>query len=163
MNDVLILGNGMSRQGIKKEIESFTCPIWVCNKAYREVHFLPNVQRVGTVHSEIIEEALYFRNYYKTDYLIISKKKYIKDGADEAFLLENGWSTGNLLLAQALIERYDRIYIAGFDFGGADIYQITDRPGINFKNQYNELMDSVEEERRKSVIELKEGMFYNEN
>ena len=164
MKDILILGNGTTRLDLEKEIGSFLCPIWVCNEAYQEKRQLKGISRVGTVHKEMVVQARKFRERFKLDYSIITKKRFsehLRD-KDETFIMEKGWSTGNLLILQALKEEYDRIYLAGFDFGGSDIYQPTSRPGGNFKNQFQEIQENIFPEKKDRLIFLKRGMMYGQ-
>ncbi len=165
MKDVLILGNGTTRLDLKNEIRSYICPIWVCNEAYQEKRSLTNITRVGTVHDELIILARKYRERFKLDYSIITKKRFSKllREQDELFLVEKGWSTGNLLILQALEEGYDRIFLAGFDFGGSDIYQLTPRPGGNFKNQYQEIVEKIHPDKKDRIKFLKQGDFYGKD
>lgn len=140
-NNVCILGNGKSRMRGKWQrnpaIQHYT-QLWVCNWAFKERFFKP-IDRVGTVHPEVIKEAYDYREANELTYEIWTKPEIDSHKADRRFEIKKGWSTGNMLLGQALFEGYTEILLAGFDFGGPDIYQPTPRPGENFWSQYKEI------------------------
>lgn len=138
---VMILGNGKSRldKVVQKEIESWNGEIWVCNHAYKEALKLPTLDRVGTVHDDVAIDAIKFREENKLNYDVyinqpIKDEKY--KNQVKFFKEKRGWSTGNLMIAQAHIDGYREIVLAGYDFGGPDIYQKTDRPGNGFSHQF---------------------------
>lgn len=144
-NQVLILGNGTSRLTQIDFIKEWEGEIWVCNWAFKESLGLPRLDRVGSVHENVVKQAIKFREAQGVSYQIYSSKPF--DGVT-VFTDVKGWSTGSLMLQQALIEKFSCIVLLGFDMGGADIYQDHILHGNNFKNQYNEIkrnygMDSV--------------------
>lgn len=142
MKKVLILGNGSTRLNHRKYISEWEEDIWVCNKAYQEYYKLPRMDRVGSVHGEMILDAYNFRIKNNLEYELITTykvQKRIPDKVDKVFYEKRGWSTGNLMIVQALKEEYDLIALVGFDFGGKDIYQPQKLPGDNFRKQFNQI------------------------
>lgn len=142
MKSVLILGNGSTRLNHRKYISEWEGEIWVCNKAYQEIYKLPRIDRVATVHGEVVLDAYNFKIKNNAEYEIITSSKIQKrvpDKVDFVFHEKRGWSTGNLLIVQALKEEYDLIALVGFDFGGKDIYQPQKLPGDNFRKQFNQI------------------------
>ncbi len=138
---VMLLGNGKSRLNkvVQNEIKTWDGEIWVCNHAYKEALNLPTLDRVGTVHEEVALEAIQFKEKHNLSYDIymdkpIQNKKFQNE--IKFFTEKRGWSTGNLMIAQAHIDGYKEIVLAGYDFGGPDIYQETDRPGNGFSTQF---------------------------
>ena len=146
MKQVLILGNGISRKKIRSEIQKWKFDLWACNWAYKEaVQY--DIDRIYSVHSEVIEEAFKFRRNYKLSYSIHSNKGVDKKWVDEYFKKSLGWSTGNLAIVDALEENYDRILLAGFDFGGSDIYQDHILPGGNFFKQFTDILKTYGQDK----------------
>lgn len=142
MNSVLILGNGSTRLNHRKYISEWEDEIWVCNSAYKEYHKLPRIDRVASVHGEMILDAYNYKLKNNLNYQLITTRKVqkkIPDKVDLIFHEKRGWSTGNLLIVQALKEKYDFIAIVGFDFGGSDIYQPQKLPGDNFRKQFSQI------------------------
>lgn len=138
---VLILGNGKTRknESIIKRIKEWEGEIWVCNEAYKEYKSFPRLDRVGTVHNDLAKEIVDFKEKKELDFDIYvrdiitdkdykNKVKYFKD--------KRGWSTGNLMIIQAILDEYKEINLVGYDFGGPDVYQENDRPGKNFSKQF---------------------------
>lgn len=165
MKEVLILGNGTSRLDLVEELSTYKCPIWVCNHAYREKLRDSRIELVGTVHKEIIEKAQGFRRSLSPDaFSIITRKRFqdILEEYDQFFSIDKGWSSGNLLILHALNLGYERIYLAGFDFGGSDIYQAFTRPGENFKKQYEDITTKIFPEKKDSIVFVKKGMTYDQ-
>lgn len=130
---VLILGNGTSRLQHREYIEKWDGEIWVCNWGFKESDDLPRIDRVGSVHENVVKLALIYKTEKKLSYRLFSNKPYYKS---EVFTKPKGWATGSLMLEQALVEGFGLIVLAGFDMGGKDIYQPHKLPGVNFKNQY---------------------------
>lgn len=152
-NKVLILGNGCSRLALKQKIfDSWKGEVWVCNAAYQEHLSLPRLDRVGTVHDQVALQADIYRKKNNLKFLIFSKN-YNTSGFCH-FAREIGWSTGNLMIQQALIEEYDQIVLAGFDFGGRDIYQPKSLPGENFKNQFKQILENDHRAERLFFLNL---------
>jgi len=140
-NDVMILGNGISRQEYNDVIRNWKKELWVCNGAYVEsVQNKYGITRVSSVHPHMVCEAYDFKVKHKLNYALfctipvegLSGKHYI-------FLEKRGWCSGALSVCQAILEDFDRIYLLGFDFGGADIYQDHKVTGDNFKKQFMEM------------------------
>jgi len=132
---ILILGNGVSRIEKRDQINSWPGELWVCNWAFKEDFGIP-IRRIGTVHAEVIKEAHRYRQYHKVKYEIWSKPELKRPEIDGYFLLKKGWATGNMMIAQAILEGNSDITLAGFDFGGKDIYQVNPLNGDNFRKQF---------------------------
>lgn len=154
MKKVLILGNGMSRASEKHFIKTWEDEIWVSNWAFKEIPNIKNVTRLGTQHLEVIKECDEFCSTLQKQITIYTRNKIIKECEDKQFswiVLKSfegfyGFSTGISLLEQALIEKYEEIYLSGFDFGGRDLYQ----PGVilegsNFRKQYIQVRDKYKD------------------
>lgn len=140
---VLILGNGKSRLKYEEFIHNWQGDIWGCNWIFQEVDKFKNITRIGSVHDEVIEKMYVGRQINSQDYSIWTKpnfKSKFTDYPDLCYFSDGrGWSTGNLMILQALTEHYKRIYLCGFDFGGADVYQPYNVEGSNFKKQFKEI------------------------
>ena len=139
-DEVLILGNGMSRLQYENYINAWEKELWVCNRAFQEHRKLRNIHRVGTVHKEGAIEAIEYREKNDLTYSVYYRN-FVPgyEGRIKRFRDRRGWSTGILMLAQAIYEDYKMVYLAGFDFGGKDLYQRSPLPGGNFIRQYTVL------------------------
>lgn len=135
MNNLLILGNGTSRLSKKDKVEKWKGEIWVCNWAYKEN--LSQITRVGTVHPNVAKAAAQYRDKNGLTYKIWSKPEINCWAIDYTFELKKGWSTGNMMIAQAIVEGHTEITLSGFDMGGPDIYQVNPLPGNQFSKQFN--------------------------
>jgi hypothetical protein len=133
MRQVLILGNGESRKELTAEIQNWKDEVWACNGAYQEIEEFPSLSRLCSVHSGHVQDAIEFRNTHGYVFQIVGKPNF--KGVDRSFNLNRGWSTGSLALYDALYEGYD-VVLAGFDFGGRDVYQPGDIVGSNFVKQF---------------------------
>lgn len=122
MQEILILGNGLSRLSFEDKIRSFDGTIWACNRAYLDfgdiIHGLSG-------HTDVMVEAARYRDDNGLSYTIIGtdenpltcKDLYRKD-------------TGSTLVAEALTRGYS-VNVCGFDLGGPDVYS----PGHDKKNK----------------------------
>ena len=134
MKSVLILGNGSTRLNHRGYVSSWQGEIWVCNRAYQEYHKLPRVDRVATVHGDVLLDAYNFKIDNSLNYQLLTSyrvQRKAPNKVDGVFYEKRGWSTGNLAIVQALKEGYENITLVGFDFGGGDIYQPVQLPGDN--------------------------------
>lgn len=138
-NQVLILGNGVSRNGFQDFIRKWSYELWGCNDAYLESTKY-KITRIGSVHDEKIREAYDFRENNKLSYWLIGRRPMPDIPKDYLqFKKDIGWSTGSLFLCQAVLEGFDKIHVAGFDFGGEDLY--TDpKNGSTFRKQFIETL-----------------------
>lgn len=145
---VLILGNGTSRLSCKEYILHWDNEIWACNWAYKESKQYPNITRIGTVHDDVIEKALLFRSNMSADYDIWTVQWVLdntkieplkKSPLIKIFHYKKVKNTGSLMILQGLYEKKD-IYLLGFDMGGPDIYQKTDRPKNSFRKQFIQII-----------------------
>lgn len=141
MSKVLILGNGVSRLQQIDFIKQWTEELWVCNWGFKEAFSLPRVDKVCTVHADVIPKALTFKEKHGLSYQVITSNRCALDHDVEIFAVKKGWSTGALALSEALEQRFDEIVLAGFDFGGKDIYQPQLINGSNFINQFKHLQE----------------------
>ena len=128
---VLIVGNGISRKDpdVDKFILNWTDhELWACNWAFKEYDSgeLPRLDILIGDYTSLVESApfilerkwktkIYGKNARSVSIngvqMIPVESKYVRD-------------SGTTLVALALKNKYDEIYIAGFDLGGKDIYQI---------------------------------------
>lgn len=158
--EVVVVGNGISRttnnwQEVVKPYLRSDVKLWVCNWAFQESFFKP-IDRVGTVHPEVIRMAYARKRSTRAKYEIWSKAELRRPSIDKYFSLRKGWSTGNMLVAQALHEGYRHILLVGFDFGGKDIYQPNLLYGANFKEQFNTIQQMWPDASLYFVEDIKE-------
>lgn len=146
---VLILGNGTTRLLYDDFILHWKEEIWACNWAFKEAKTYNKISRIGTVHDYVIIEALLFQTNNNTNYTIWTLSSVLdstkndiikKSPLVKTFIYKKGYTTGTLMILQALYEKKD-IYLTGFDMGGPDIYQKTDRPPNAFRRQYQQIID----------------------
>ncbi len=127
---VLIIGNGVSRLELKYKdfIRNWTDEIWVCNRAYLEHNdfqkftrmigdFNPCNSAVTYKYKHNLNFDIYLR--YEGWRHKIHQSKQVKqlDVPDEYRA-----DSGSTFVIQAILEKYDEIYVVGMDLGGADIY-----------------------------------------
>jgi hypothetical protein len=95
------------------------------------------LDRVGSVHPDVLLKAYQHKKKYKLKYYLFSNK-IISQYENEIYVFDNpkGWATGPLMVEQALVENYHDIALLGFDFGGEDIYQDHLLYGGNFIDQF---------------------------
>jgi hypothetical protein len=147
MKEVIILGNGESRLKYDEYIKKYEYEIWGCNKAYLENY---NFTRIGTVHIENANNALLYKKQNNLKYIV-----YYSYFLPECLSFSNyhGWSTGNELLSQALLENY-KITLIGFDSlnnNSSDIYMknvVID----NFNNQFKIILNNNNYKERIRVL-----------
>lgn len=134
MKKVLILGNAQDRLNQTKFISEWKDEIWCCNKAYLEINQYPNISLVASVHDFMAKEAVDYKKKNNLTYRVVCSKKVLEA---ELFIKYRGWSTGTELIQQAIIAKYDEIWIAGFEFvKGNDIYQPNKVYCGNFEKQF---------------------------
>lgn len=133
---VLILGNGVSRTKLKEFLNKWDGEIWACNWAFKEAFELPRLDRIGSVHKNVLERAEKYKKDHNLSYSLYGRDVSGLEEIAVPFDEQRGWSTGSLMLVQALKEGYKKILLAGFDMGGPDIYQQDPIPGGNFKKQF---------------------------
>lgn len=142
-----ILGNGISRKNLEKEI--LECDeIWACNNGVYEVEKFHNIKRCYSVHLNLLEE------FSQEDIVISNDIKLVGPKETEycdKFQSYKGWSSGNQALLDALMLGYDDIHVFGFDFGGRDIYQNHPLEGSNFKNQYEAILKDEKLDARNKI------------
>lgn len=141
---VMILGNGVSRQDPKTQQEILNWPyeIWVCNSAFKEHASLPRINRVGSQHKEIAIQAYRYREIYGLKYSIYYKD-FVPEGNGHIKVFPDkisyGWATGPAMVWMALKSNYTLVVLAGFDFGGPDVYQNGNLVGTNFIKQFKRI------------------------
>lgn len=132
MKEVLILGNGLSRQRpeIKKFIDNWKGPIWGCNWVYKDV-LEGKLHRLDRLIGDKIcmKKALPARKRNRKLNFEPICKGYPVDELHECVPAYNlgverkyVFDSGTTLVHIALLEGYERIYLAGFDLGGKDLY-----------------------------------------
>lgn len=111
MEPVIVLGNGISRQGLDlNKLRSFA-PIYGCNALYRD--YIPDVLvATDTAISEAIQ-----RSEYSLKHCFYTRRPI--PGLGALRIPEKWWkySSGSVALALAAEQKYDTIYLIGFDMG----------------------------------------------
>lgn len=134
MKKVMVFGNATERLNQQNFISKWTDEIWVCNKAYLETKDNSRVSLVASVHDFMAKEAIEFKKKNNLNYRVVCCKPV--EGS-ELFKKYRGWSTGTELVHQAILEGYDEIWMAGFEFvKGEDIYMKEKLNCSNFEKQY---------------------------
>lgn len=143
---VLILGNGASREkeAVKKFINKWDYEIWVCNKACIEAIDLIRISRVGTISESYMLYVKEVKDNNNLDYSIYTiepdkkSQKFIEiEDRIHYFKEQRKWkNTGILLLLQAMYEKYEEIFLAGFDFDNTNLYNNKKEDGEIFKKQF---------------------------
>jgi hypothetical protein len=135
-NEVIILENGKSRLQHNQYIRRWDKEIWVTDGAFIEHNALPAIHRVGTVQNQLAIEAEEYKRKKRLDYEVYSRDM-IKGYEDRihTFQERRGWLTGPLLLSQAIKEKYNRIYLIGFDLNKEDLYGRSVLKSSNYANQ----------------------------
>lgn len=123
MDEVLILGNGISRMDYHSDILKWTGEIWGCNRIYLE--YGDRLTRL-TGHADVLEYARQYREEKGYSYEIWAGHLG-KSGAEKLFTCPGIYrkDSGSTLIAQAM-EEGKKIALAGFDFGGLDVHS----PGL---------------------------------
>lgn len=118
---VLILGNGISRLLLARRIAAWRGQIWGCNLAYTEPGIGPRLTRL-TGHASVMEEAwVYKATHPEVHFEIWGGHQGKAVGRTFTCPGEYRHDSGTTLVAQALHEGYD-VAAAGFDIGGPDIH-----------------------------------------
>lgn len=125
--EVLVLGNGISRLRYQFFIDNWKGELWICNRAY---HDFPHADRLCG-HKAILREAHGY-NFKGEIWTNISRwvrkmgdefPEYMKDFTTETGLVkQHQMDAGTTLVACAVHEGYRRVFVCGFDLGGADVY-----------------------------------------
>jgi hypothetical protein len=137
MKRCLILGNSKDRLFKKNEIKNWKYDLFICNLACTEWKELPKITAVGTVHEFAAKIIFQTKKDNNLSYKILSNYKWFED--IELFKRFNGHSTGAEMIIQAILEKYDTIYLSGFCFINnceTDIYTENIYCG-NFQKQWN--------------------------
>jgi len=128
---VLILGNGISRLLHKGFINDWTGELWGCNRIYTE--YGNKLTRV-TGHYEECLLALEAKKTNNFNYVVMyGKKTIVPEMIPFSFDKHFQGNSGINLVAQALYEGYEQIYLCGFDIGGPDVHS-PDHHLINKQN-----------------------------
>lgn len=122
MDEILILGNGISRIPFDQQIRQWPGLLWGCNRAYLD--FGVELDALAG-HEDVMREAEKYRDAHGLKYQILGsvenpytcKPLFQKD-------------TGTTLVAEALT-RGLKVNVVGFDLGGLDLYS----PGHEKKNK----------------------------
>lgn len=118
---VLILGNGVSRLLLARDIAAWRGEIWGCNLAYLEPELGSRLTRL-TGHASVMEEAaVYQRSHPELTFEIWGG--HLGKAVGKLFTCPGEFrhDSGTTLVAQALHEGRD-VVAAGFDLGGPDIH-----------------------------------------
>ncbi len=130
MKPLLILGNGISRLDHKDFINHWRDEIWGCNRIFYE-YYKKEIPRLDIVLGDYaaLLEAIEYKKEYGGDYKLYGKsnKEWVVALEEQNVTILNipedlQKDTGTTLVSTALLWGYDKIYIAGFDLGGPDIY-----------------------------------------
>lgn len=138
---VIILGNGISRDSILGKMiiqgwEYHNKEIWACNEAYKEDI---KITRMGSLHLDMGTKMLNYKKKYNKKWEIYSLEESLPDIKKFHYAHRSG-NTGYQWILQALYEKYDYIYLIGFDFGGEDLYTET-KTGNTFQNRFLEIIE----------------------
>jgi len=127
IKSVLILGNGVSRLRHKPFVQHWPGEIWGCNNVFKEL-ITKDIPRLNvlTGDHDALKEASAAIDKYKFAYRIFSKRPqnialpHVEklDNIPAMYVRDSG----STLTVKALVEGYEKIYLAGFDLGGYDIY-----------------------------------------
>lgn len=133
MKEVLLLGNGISRQEPinKNFIDNWNKEVWGCNRVFKEYKNLPRLDILMGDYAAILE-AIEYKKEFGATYTIYGKKNKplivdLHKAGEPLNLIEEvpikyQKDTGTTLVRMALNRGYDKIYLCGFDLGGPDIY-----------------------------------------
>ena len=125
MQEVLILGNGISRLLHEDMIESWTGELWATNYSYLE--YGHKITRL-TGHVDVLAKAMEYRDEGRLSFSIwTGNLGRIPEGdrVEKFTCPPEFWKdSGTVLIAQALAEGFDRILMCGYDHGGRDIYTL---------------------------------------
>jgi hypothetical protein len=120
MDEVLVLGNGISRLGFDKLIREWPGEVWGCNRAYLE--YGAKLSRL-TGHTDVLADAARYQDQHAEARFELWAGNLGKliDGA-KPFTCPPKFrhDSGTTMIAQALEERRS-IACVGFDLGGWDV------------------------------------------
>jgi len=121
VDDVLILGNGISRLTYDRFIKEWLGELWGCNSIY--IEYGAQLTRL-TGHTDVLRKAVEYREANGCRYEIWAGHlgRNVIEGA-KSFTCppELCRDSGSTMVAQALHEGRRRILVCGFDFGGYDV------------------------------------------
>lgn len=126
MSKVLILGNGVSRYenpGVKDFVDNWPHEIWGCNRVFYEylANKIPSLDLLIGDYDALIEANYFDLNNCK----IYGKTHKVKQALNYPIIpvAKNFVNdSGTTLVSYAFLKKYDKIYLAGFDLGGKDIF-----------------------------------------
>lgn len=135
-DDVIILENGASKLRYNQYIQHWDREIWVMDRGFIEYNALPAIHRVGTVQPRTAIEAVEYKRKKGLNYAVYCRD-FVKDYESELHLFRErrGWLAGPLMIAQALYEEYNNIYLVGFDLGEEDLYGKNTLKSRNYATQ----------------------------
>jgi len=119
MTSVLLLGNGISRLLHEPFIDSWSGELWGANYIYTE--WGGHLTRL-TGHANVLAEAAEYRATHGLSFLIMGRIGN-EESAEVPITCPGEFrkDSGTVMVAQAHEEGFERIYVCGFDLGGADI------------------------------------------
>lgn len=145
MKKVLILGNGNSRLLHQNFINTWNGEIWGCNRIFYELgKTLPKLDILAGDYAALCEAVADKKESGKQFKMLAKnfKKEALKLEDVKPFNIPKQYQndTGTTLVAKALLDNYDKIYICGFDLGGPDVYME--------KHQYHNKSNWIQNWRR---------------
>lgn len=121
-DEVLIVGNGISRLTHDRFIKEWRGELWGCNKVY--IEYGAHLTRLNG-HTDVMYEAIEYRDEHGYRYEIWAGhlgKNLIDEAKTFTCPFEFCRDSGSTWVAQALHEGRSRILVCGFDLGGYDIH-----------------------------------------
>lgn len=147
MDEVLILGNGISRINYHEFILKWSGEVWGCNRAYLE--YGNKLTRL-TGHADVLQDAEVFRDKNNLFFEIWGGHIGTTIKSAKRFDCPKQYQTdsGTTLIAQALHEGFN-IVACGFDLGGWDIHspELENAPKDNWVERWRILLAVYGEER----------------
>lgn len=114
-SEVLVVGNGVSRLPHHRRLLKMgrEMPVWCCNWAVKDFYRVMDLWHGEKRLREAVEE---YRGRVRAGFkMSITEREFL---CPEFFWKDSG----SMLLAEAYQCEYETIHVAGFDFGGADVY-----------------------------------------
>ena len=151
MNEILILGNGISRLSHHDFIMSWPGQIWGCNYVFNEYG---KQLSVLTGHVEVMEQAKKEKEKNQYKFKIYSGHIGKNEFADMHFSCSKKYQkdSGTTLIAEALTNGFN-VVLCGFDIGGPDILS----PGLekqlkhNWVERFREIINDFGSDRIKFI------------
>lgn len=135
-DSVIILENGKSRLRYNQYLQKWDKELWVMDRGFIEYNALPTIHRVGTIQQSVAKEAQSYKEKKGLNYEVYARD-FIDGYEDKIHVFKElrGWLAGPLMVAQAIKEGYESIYLVGFDIGEEDLYGKNTLKSRNYVNQ----------------------------